>query len=683
MTTSADEAGQGDGRGVFVVATLLSAFLVFSVQPMVSRMLLPLFGGAAAVWSVSLAFFQIALLAGYFYAHVLTRLLPVRRAAVVHLLVLGAGALALPVAVRDLATPALAEPLRLMIILAVAIGLPFVAMSANAPLFQVWFVAGDRMGRRNPYPLYAASNLGSFAALLAYPLLIEPLAPLARQSLLWAGGYACLMAVVAVIALRLPRGGTVETRPIRVERGRLPAWLALSAVASAALVAVTQHVTTDVAAVPFLWVMPLSLYLLSFVLVFGEGRGRVADAALRLSLPVLAGLAIVVGFSVRFGVLGDLAVHLGGFFIIATACHGKLAGLRPPARELTGFYLALAAGGAVGGLSAALAAPALFSFVAEYPLVLIAGAALLGSRRWRWPMVAGVTGVLAVGVFAPWATVSKTMFRSFYAVHTIEDTRDGAFRLLRSGLEIHGVARLADIVRSGPAKPLPLAYYHLESPISEAVDSVRARKTGSSLRIGVVGLGAGAIACLAEDADTIDFFEIDPVVIRLATDPARFPFLSRCGPKVRIIEGDARRSLEASDARYDLLIVDAFSSDAIPVHLLTREAFEVYRRRTTPDGVIMLHISNNHVRLNRIVTATAASLGLAMRINDEDEDADAMAEHLYQPAVAVLARRQEDFGPLAQSEDWVAPESGQPLPAPWTDQSANLLSAVLDGLTDR
>lgn len=564
--TAADD-GTAPRRGgaplLYVGATVLSAFLVFSVQPMLSRMLLPMFGGAAAVWSVALAFFQLALLCGYLYAHVLTRLLPLRWTGLVHLAVLGSGALLLPIAVQDWTHAGVSEPVRLMIILTVAIGVPFTAMSANAPLFQVWFVNSDGTDGRNPYPLYAASNLGSFAALLAYPVVLEPLASLEWQARLWAGGYGLLVLLAGAMALRLPAGRRAAAEPVRFIHAGLPMWLALSAVASAALVAVTQHLTTDVAAVPFLWVMPLALYLLSFVIVFGEGQGRAAKLAVRLALPALAVLAVLVGFSIRLGVLADLLLHLTGFFIIATTCHGRLAALRPPASGLTGFYLALAAGGAFGGLSVALVAPAIFSFVAEYPLVLVAAAALTGVSRWRWPATVAVAVVLAVGLFAPWSAVTKTTLRSFYAVHSIETTRDGRFRLLRSGMEIHGVARMADIGAKGPAMPLPLAYYHLDSPISEAIDAVRARKGGGALRIGIIGLGAGAISCLAETYDSLAFYEIDPVVIGIARDSGQFPFLSRCAPAARIVPGDARRSLTAGQDHFDLLIIDAFSSDAI------------------------------------------------------------------------------------------------------------------------
>ena len=667
---------------LFIVATMLSAALLFSVEPMITKMVLPRFGGSAAVWSVAIAFFQGALLVGYLYAHWLVRIVPFRAGVLIHLAVLAGAGAVLPLAIADPAPVGASQPARLLLVFAATVGLPFAALSANAPLLQAWFAASSLRGNRNPYPLYAASNLGSFAALLAYPLVVEPGLRLSAQSGLWAGGYVLLIALIAAAGLTAGLGRGRLEAPTRFDWAQGPGWLILAAIPSAGLVAVTAHLSTDVAAAPFLWVVPLALYLLTFVVAFG---------AFHLNLPLIraaaaAGvvvLAVLVGFGLRLGLVTDLALHLTGFAMLALACHAVLASRRPPAEGLTGFYLALSAGGLLGGLGAALVAPAVFSFVAEYPLVLIAGAAVVTPRRWRWGTTGLVAAVVVLGHVAPWKVGSREMHRSFFGLHTLDVTADGQYRILRHGLEIHGVQRLRDAAgQLLTGKPKPLAFYHEDSPISEAIDAAREARGGGAIRVGVVGLGTGSIACLAETMDTVEFYEIDPTVAAIARDPAKFSFLSACAPTARIIEGDARQTLGADAALYDILIIDAFSSDSIPLHLLTQEAFETYLRRTAPGGMVLLHISNDHLRLNDIVAATARALGLTVLINDEEADPAATAAYLFQPAVAVLARQTGDFGALGRSDDWVAPEARGDIHA-WTDDYFNLLAAVRDRLRHR
>jgi len=668
---SGQDGGEGGriGTVVFVAAILLSAALLFALQPLVARLLLPRFGGAAAVWSVALVFFQGALLAGYAYAHLLTRLLAPGLAKLLHLTLLAAGGVTLPIVLR--AVDAGSEATSVLLTLAASVGLAFTVMSANAPLLQAWFARSHLAGAHDPYPLYAASNIGSLAALMAYPLAIEPLLTLTAQARLWSLLYG-VMAVAIAAAAWLSRRTTPPPLRRRPDWSGFGIWVFLAAVPSAALVAVTAHLTTDVAAAPFLWVLPLALYLLTFIVAFGRDRVMAGGIGQGIFVAALALAGIVLAGNIRLGLLADVLLHGGAFFVLALYLHARLAARRPEKADLTAFYLALSLGGVIGGAGAALLAPALFNMVAEYPLAL-ALAALALPRRGLW-VSAALGLVLAVGVLRPFDTRPREQLRGFYGVHTIEETADGHYRTLRHGLEVHGVEAIRDAAgQPVTGKPKPLAFYHEESPISEAIDAVRARLR-RPLRVGVVGLGSGAMACLLEPQDALTFYEIDPLVIRLAQDPARFRYLANCGLAPRIVEGDARLRLAAETERFDMLVIDAFSSDAIPTHLMTREALALYRERLVPGGVILLHISNDHLALGDIAAATARSLGLSVLINDEDEDPDARRRWLFQPAVAVLAASRDDFGDLNASSDWAEPPQGTT--RAWTDDYANILAAA-------
>lgn len=657
----------------FVLAVVMSAALLFTTEPMITRMLLPRFGGSASVWSVALVFFQGALLLGYLYAHGLIGWLGPRGSVIVHVLVLVAGTMFLPPVLPVLAAGG-SPTIGVLASLAAVIGLPFVALSANAPLLQAWYASGEGKPR-DPYPLYAASNAGSLVALLAYPFVIEPLAGLGLQLRVWSAGYLVLIVAIGLAALLgRPR------RSIAVARGDEPValaqwlfWACLALVPSAGLVAVTAHLSTNVAAAPFLWVIPLALYLTTFIFAFAGRAGRWLPAARVLMAIFVLVVAAVSGFNQNLGFLPDVALHLGAFFLIGLVFHGFLATRAPAPAHLTAFYLALSAGGLAGGLAAAIAAPALFSFIAEYPIVLLLAAL---TTPWRWSVGGMVAALLVLpGIIWPNAR-SIVSQRSFYGVHTVEVTPNGQFRTLRSGQEIHGAQRIADTFgKALVGKPLPLTYYSEDGPISEAIDAARVVAGGVAIRVGVVGLGAGSMACLVESRDSIDFFEIDPTVIAIAKDRANFTFLSDCGPTIRIIEGDARLTLAREKTRYDVLVIDAFSSDAIPVHLLTREAMDIYRDRLTEKGMLLLHISNNHLRLNEVVAATARSLGLAVRINDE-YGPEPPPPLIFQATVAAIARKDADFGDLARSDEWPVPES-QNGPQAWSDDHANLLAALI------
>lgn len=667
------------GLLLFVLSVVLSAALLFAVEPMFTRMVLPRFGGSASVWSVAIVFFQGTLLVGYAYAHLLTRHLPARFVALTHVAVLAAGLAFLPPQPLFGQTDGSDEIVRLLIVFALSIGAPFAALSANAPLLQSCFARSGLPGAINPYPLYAASNAGSLGALLAYPLLVEPLLTLREQAIAWGAAYGLLlflMLLVGVAMLRAPE--PVEPTAIAGRRsppGEMARWIGLALVPSAALVAVTAHLSTDIAAAPFLWVAPLALYLFTFIIAFGaSGSGWLRPLGLLL-VPVLLALAVLLTFEIRTRPLLDVVVHLGVFFLLSLYCHGRLAEVRPEPARLTSFYLSMSLGGVIGGVLAAIVAPNLFTFVAEYPIVLALGALCL--PRYGLPLATALVALLAFGRLAPLDVRERATFRSFYGVHTIETTADGRFRTLRHGVEVHGAQRLTDDSgRPVRGAPLPLTYYYEDSPISEAIDAARA-KVGRDIRLGVVGLGTGSIACLAEQTDRVHFYEIDPQVIHIARQSGKFGFLAACTPRAEIIPGDARLSLAARGETYDILILDAFSSDSIPVHLLTREALAGYMDRLTPDGLLVLHISNNHLRLQEVVAATAASLGLSVRLHDEDQPINA-PEMTIQPTVAAIARKRDDFGPLNANDEWVAPTG--PLPRAWTDDYANPLGAFLANL---
>jgi spermidine synthase len=496
---------------------------------------------------------------------------------------------------------------------------------------------------------------------------------------------------------------------------------------------VTTHVTTDVAAAPFLWVLPLSLYLITFILVFSD-RTWIPERYLLTAQPVLMVLVVLMlALDVRTWLTIDIALHLLFFFVTAMVCHGQLSATRPAAAYLTRFYFCMSLGGVLGGIFSGLLAPNIFSWIAEYPILIVAAALarpdFIRPERREALICAAVVALIAVAtlpglqqgfaVVPPyngmvWAcaialAATALLFRriplrialavaavfvitrvyppnvrqletvrSFFGVHKIEVTPDGRFRTLRHGMELHGAQRLTtNDGKPVQGKPELSTYYHRESPIAEVIDAVQERKGGPA-SIAVIGLGAGLVACLARPQDRLDYYEIDSDVIRIANDPKRFTFIRDCKPDTKITLGDARLTLAAnSDARYDLILVDAFSSDSIPVHLLTREALKVYLSRLNPGGIILTHISNNHLDLTDVVAATAASEGLVSRLWDEDEVPGRDPMIKFSTAM-ILARTNADFGTLT---DWdlQKPEPGQ---APWSDEYSNLLGPLIKKLRE-
>ena len=728
---------------VYTAAIFVSALLLFSVQPLFTKMVLPRLGGSPAVWSVAMVFFQSLLLAGYAYAHLLmqvkNRAIPV----VVHVVLLVVAFLTLPLSISNSfgEPPNSAYAFWLLALFAVSIGLPFFALAANNPMLQAWFVRTGHPSGPDPYFLYASSNIGSFLALLSYPVLFEPMFSLRSQNLMWTAGYAVLILLIAgcgALLLRAPASAAA----LQIEESDAPApgwmtkgrWIFLAAVPSGLLIAVTAHISTDVAAAPLLWVLPLSLYLLTWVLVF-QSRPLLPHKWMLMLQPLaIAGVVALLAIGGEQNLLLTLGGHQLCFFVIAIACHGELARTRPPARYLTGFYVALSFGGMLGGLFAGLISPYAFSWVAEYPILLALAALcrpLVDERwprlaRWYWPLlavlaialiaptyrdtgkvfawledhrvwVAGCVGVLAglaalalnASRWKVFATVVLALVlirfypaddgrvetvRSFFGVHKIVVTPRGQYHVLMHGTTIHGAQKFQNDDGSPiEGRPEPITYYHKDGGIGQAITAIRARKA-APLRVAVIGVGAGTLTCAAEPGETWKFFDIDQTMVDTARDPKYFSYIKNCEPDVKPVIGDARLTFaKEPDGVYDLIIVDAYSSDAIPIHLATEEAMKIYKSKLAPQGAVVMHVSNRHLELESVVVGIADANDLKSWVYNEDSGRD--DEYIFATDVVVCAREEADVGELAASDKWAEtePTDGQ---RNWTDDYSNILGAV-------
>jgi hypothetical protein len=749
---NAHEHGHWPLLAVYIAAVFLSALLLFSVQPMFTRMVLPRLGGSPSVWSVAMVFFQTMLLAGYAYAHVLTRLRQRYAPVVIHLGVLGVSMLALPLAIAERwGNPpnTAAAPFWLLGLFAFSIGLPFFALAANNPLLQAWFARTSHRDAHDPYFLYAASNIGSFLALLTYPLVFEPVFTLRLQSSLWTAGFVVLFVLIAACGFLMLRAPVRARSPQpKAETASKPGWLTIgrwifiSAVPSGLLVAVTAYISTDIAAAPLLWVIPLSLYLLTWVLVF-QRRSLISHKKMLLLQPIaIAGIVLLFFYTTWIPLIDSLIAHLVAFFVIAMACHGELARTRPAPEHLTTFYVSLAFGGMLGGLFAGLVAPYAFSWVAEYPILavlailcrpfdqeiwrpldrwlwwmapshwpqfnvvfwpaaIVFAVAFLFSDvgfaedpdllkysifalvaisvlLWRDPPKSAFTVALALALIwlHPTNEAHRETLRSFFGVHKVYESDDGRFRILKHGSTIHG-AQMLETEDGEPVtgRPTPITYYHDKSPMKQVIEALRARK-GAPLRVAVIGLGSGTLSCHIEAGENWKFFEIDPTVITIARDPNRFSFLSSCAPNVPIVLGDARLTFAAEpDQSYDLIIMDAYSSDAIPVHLATAEAMAIYRSKLAPQGVVMMHISNRHLELRSVVVGIAAANRLKTWTWDRKKEDSDDGEYVFSSDVAISAENAGDIGELANSESWTLTEPN-PSVRTWTDDYSNVAGAI-------
>ena len=712
----------------FTLAVFLSAALLFLIEPMFGKMVLPLLGGSPAVWTTCMLFFQGALLLGYLYAHVGPRWLGLRWHTALHIALLAASFLLLPVTVSGAASTFRVEHPTgwLLWVLALSLGAPFTLLSSTGPLLQVWFSKTSHPQATDPYFLYGASNAGSLLALLSYPFVLEPRATLHQQAGWWSWGYVVLVALVALAATRLlrspgVRGDTSTDRSSvrRIGTRTILRWILLAFVPSSFFLALTTYLTTDVAAVPLLWIIPLVLYLLSFVLVFGR---RVL-----IGYPVLVrwqtiGLICLVVFTwwgpsswaPLFG------LHLLVFFLTAVICHGELAQTRPAASHLTGFYLCLAIGGVLGGLFNALLAPALFNSVLEYPLTLLLACAVRPSfsnhfppRRKYWDnglLISGiavlvalrvaiddrpskalvllastlaavmclrlsrdalrfslaVAAVLVIGRFVR-DTDGKTLLRerNFFGVREVRDEFQRHMRVLTHGTTKHG-AQSTDPSR----RREPTSYYYRQGPIG---DVFRAHPATRGRNVAVIGLGAGGLATYGGSGEHWTFYEIDPAIARLARDGRYFSYLQDTPASVDIALGDGRLSIaKAPDNHYDLIVIDAFSSDAIPLHLLTREAFAVYRRKLSSRGVLVFHLSNRYLDLEPVVARLIGAAGLTglIRVNTKvsQQDSQCGADGSIWAATAL---RDWDLDGLRETRQW-RPLRVRPDVALWTDNFSNI-----------
>jgi hypothetical protein len=752
MPSAADQTSVSRNRLILVVYTaaiFTSALLLFSVQPLFTKMVLPRLGGSPAVWSVAMVFFQSLLLGGYAYAHYLMqirhRMIPVA----VHLVLLVVALLTLPLSIANGwgKPPTSGYAFWLLGLFAVSIGLPFFALAANNPLLQAWFVRTGHPNGPDPYFLYASSNIGSFLALLSYPILLEPMFTLRTQNLIWTSGYGFLILLIAgcgVLLMRSPMNAIVEAQsddagapaPSWALRGR---WIFLAAVPSGLLIAVTAHISTDIAAAPLLWVLPLSLYLLTWVLVFQSRPLLPHQWVLMLQPLAIAGVIVLLAVGGEQNLLLTLGGHLLCFFIIAMACHGELARTRPASKYLTGFYVALSFGGMVGGLFAGLIAPYTFSWIAEYP-ILVALAVLCRPpvderlpqwSRWYWPLLAAaavaliapsysggkaftwlgghrvyvisaiaITGMmLAILLKADRAKLAGIVIlalvlirvypsdegrvetvRSFFGVHKIVVTPNGQYHVLMHGTTIHGAEKFRNHDGTPVSgRPEPISYYHKDGGIGQAISAVRQRK-GGPIRVAVIGLGAGTLTCASEPGEDWKFFEIDQSMVDTARDPKYFTFIQNCEPDLQPVIGDARLTFAREpNGVYDLIIVDAYSSDAIPIHLATEEAMEIYKQKLAPQGAVMMHVSNRHLELSSVVVGIADANDLKSWVYSEDSGRD--NEYIFATSVVVSAREEADVGTLASSEKWALTEA-EDNQRVWTDDYSNVLGAVWRRLRD-
>lgn len=783
------------GRGrhvtlVFAAATLVNATLLFAVQPMFTKLVLPLLGGTPAVWNTCLLFFQTMLLLGYLYAHLTSRWMTPGVQGVAHIVLLCISVAFIPLGLPQGVEPpaGLAMPvLWLIVLLLVSLGLPFFLLSAGAPMLQRWLASTRHPAARNPYTLYVASNAGSFLALLSYPLLVEPWLRLTDQRLWWGVVYIGLIALITaalVLALRwarpaatstaapsiarvtspqaaaapavapsaadtprpestggsaqLPSPGGAPSSPVEGGAGHEVAprtivptaawrlrWTLLSFAPSSLLLGVTNYLSTDVAAFPLLWIVPLALYLLTFIFVFAERPPLSRRVMLALQTFVGVPLLILIATTPTRMLAAYVAVHLLGFFVTAMVCHRELADSRPAVPHLTEYYLWMSFGGALGGAFNVLVAPLAYDRILEYPFALIIAFGLRPgtdrevSRRkllpdvalamllyagmqasYRLPVIPGRWGTfLAVGVLVVagaivalfhrrplrLALAAAALFlaiderandrrdilfqeRSFFGVYKVHQWNE--FHVLQHGTTTHGAQNMiAELQKE------PITYYARSGPLgdvfAELVDSTTPQK------VAVVGLGTGTASCYSRTAaDQWTYYEIDPLVVRFARAPRLFSYLRQCAPDAQIVLGDARISLaRAPDGAYDLILLDAFSSDAIPIHLLTREALALYVRKLKPDGIILYHISNRYLRLEPVLVEIARSEGVYGAIGERNPTTEERAKLHYGARWVGISRDSTRFDRLIYRRGWL-PLSDSKGDPPWTDDYSNVLRVV-------
>jgi hypothetical protein len=680
----------------YALTVFLSSFLLFQIQPLIGRYILPWFGGGPAVWTTCMLFFQMALLAGYAYAHGTTRI-TTKRQSLLHVVLLLVALLMLPInPAAELWKPAPGDaPIANILLLLLAnIGVPYLLLSATAPLVQHWFARS--FPGRSPYRLYALSNIGSLLALISYPFLVEPNLTLSRQVTMWGWGFAAFTVCCcwcAFRATRAPSGNDVTVAtpaapPSRKpSRGNVTMWLLLSACGSAMLLATTNELCQEVAVVPFLWVAPLALYLITFIICFNSERA--SDRLLwgMLLIGSLLPACRVLYLGVQANIQVQVLVFLALLFTSCMVCHSELVRSRPEPEHLTGYYLIISAGGALGGVLIALVAPALFKGFWEFPLAL-ALTCLVILIAWHrggafseaptWLKISLVTGQLALTIFAVSFILtyhSRAQFssRNFYGVLRVikETTQHGERQSLMHGRVVHGTQFL-----DPDRNRLPTTYYGPDSAAGLALQFHPRRLEGAAgeqnLKVGVVGLGAGTLAAYGQEGDHFRFYEINPEVIKISS--SHFSFRKDSDARVDVVAGDARIVMEhelknRTPQQFDVLVVDAFSSDAIPIHLLTRECFAIYWQHLNRDGILLLHITNRFLDLVPVLRAQARESGCRMAlINSSADEQNGVGNARW----VALTRNDRflDSAPLAGRSDTSHPPGAKELA--WTDDFAGL-----------
>jgi spermidine synthase len=667
----------------YAATIFLSSFLLFLVQPLIARQILPWFGGTAAVWTTCMLFFQTLLLAGYAYAHAANARLAPRAQAALHSALLGLALLTLPISPSEALKPlGNEEPISaILLVLTATVGLPYLLLASTSPLLQAWF-ARARPGV-DPYRLFAVSNLASLLALIGYPLAVEPFLG-NREQIVW---WSVVFAVFAVLCAALSWSNTSENRTREIgeeggiaapRRGDYLLWLALSATGSVMLLAVTNHVTQNVASFPLLWLVPLTLYLLTFIIAFeGSNLYRVA-LFWPAVLAWLCGMAwLLADTSYQLNLRVQLGVYLSGLFVACLFCHGELYRARPAARHLTAFYLTISAGGAIGGLLVAVVAPLAFNAYYELGLALVALALLAAvrfapvNRAARWASLAVLLAVSASAAYDG-ARFQKDVLlsaRNFYGVIRVKEYGEPGssyhYRRLMHGVIMHGEQ---DMTEDGRRRPT--TYYQPSSGVGVAM---AARQARGPVRVGVIGLGAGTLAAYGRKGDLFRFYDINPQVVAVAR--SKFTFLSDSEASIDVVLGDARLSLAREPPQgFDLLAVDAFSSDAIPVHLITREALAVYLRHVKPDGIVAFHVSNRFLNLvpvvGRIAMENGAHAVLITDSGDTDEE-----DHTVTDWVLVSRDPAALKAPQIAAASPVAPEE-QAGWRTWSDDYSNLVQIL-------
>ena len=749
-----------------VIASFLAAALLFAVQPMAAKMALPLLGGSASVWTVCMLFFQAGLLAGYGWAHFLGRRFRLRTQVIIHAALVAAALAALPPAIAASSLPPVdASPAPwLLAALAASFGLPYATLAATGPLIQRWFSATTHKSAADPYFLYAASNAGSFTGLLAYPFFVERTLPLhagaghTSQAGVWSLGFGALAVMLVALGVWAARRTTAEAekqvRPemIAVAWSSRLRWMAYAFVPSSVVLGATQYLTSNIAAIPLFWIVPLAIYLLTFVIAFSP--------RVRLSLPVVGvvlGLLLLVAaaeFHEGAHLFGraSFAVHLAVLAAVGLLCHGRLAADRPDRSRLTAYYLWIALGGCLGGVFNAILAPLLFDSIAEYPIALALAALVVpdaaraaatfrgrlaawsldavaalaigvtaigvtrlvptteAGARWLVPVVIGVPTLFTLALIgwprrfaiglavllaltwtsarSPWSALFRE--RTFYGVHRIVETSGPGLPVSEPGGGTGTVAQKIRVLIDGSTRHgvqsldperrlIPTTYFHPSGPLGDIVRGLRAR--GAIPEIGVIGLGAGTIAAYGEAGEKITYFEIDPAIARIARNPAFFTYIADSRAEVSIVLGDGRRRMaECADGRFDLIILDAFSSDAIPVHLLTREAVTLYLRKLKPTGSLALHLTNGFLVLEPVAGAIAADLGIpaALKYDMSRTPAQAFEVKDFSKWVVMTPAGAASL-PILSADGWSLLPSERDAIADtylWTDDRSNLVALL-------